>query len=222
MSRIGKKPVPLPKGVTAKVEGQTVGEGAEGRAASCCRPRLGQDGGRRDPVGRARRPNGARAHVGHVAHADAERLMHGVTEGFEQSWRSPASAIAPQVQGKNLQPALGYSHEVNYPIPEGITIAVPKPTEIVDHRHRQAESRAGGRRNPRLPPAGALQGQGREIRRRVHLPQGRQEEVTGGDGDGQIRPRTAQGACVRAVSRRRRPAARGCRCSARRSTSTRR
>ena len=82
------------------------------------------------------------------------------------------------MQGKDLQLALGFSHEVVYETPDGITIACPKPTEIVDLRHRQA-SRSGRwplqirkYRKPR-----ALQGQGRQICRRADCPQRRQEEV---------------------------------------------
>ena len=74
-----------------------------------------------------------------------------------------------------------------------------------------------------LPSARALQGQGREIRRRIHLPQGRQEEVTEHD-DGQVQDATERrkARVRRAVKARRRRPRRGCRCSARRSTSTRR
>ena len=104
--------------------------------------------------------------------------MTGVTKGFEEKLEITGVGYRAAVQGKNLQLALGYSHDVVYPIPEGIAIVTPKPTEIIDHRHRQAEGRPGGRRDPRFPSAGALQGQGREVRRRIHLPQGRQEEVT--------------------------------------------
>ena len=78
-------------------------------------------------------------------------LMTGVTKGFEQKLEITGVGYRAAVQGKNLQLALGYSHDVVYPIPEGITIVTPKPTEIVDHRHRQAEGRPGRRRDPRLP-----------------------------------------------------------------------
>ena len=105
-------------------------------------------------------------------------LITGVTKGFEQKLEITGVGYRAAVQGKNLQLQLGYSHDVVYPIPEGIAIVTPKPTEIVITGIGQAEGRPGGRRDPRLPPAGALQGQGREIRRRIHLPQGRQEEVT--------------------------------------------
>ena len=105
--------------------------------------------------------------------------MTGVTKGFEQKLEITGVGYRAQLQGKNLQIALGYSHDIVYPIPEGITIAVPEADRDRRHRHRPAEGRPGRGRDPRLPPARALQGQGRQVRGRIHLPQGRQEEVMG-------------------------------------------
>ena len=58
-------------------------------------------------------------------------LITGVTKGFERRLEITGVGYRAAVQGKNLQLALGYSHDVVYPIPEGIAIATPKPTEIV-------------------------------------------------------------------------------------------
>ena len=58
-------------------------------------------------------------------------LMAGVTKGFEQKLEITGVGYRAAVQGKNLQLQLGYSHDVVFPIPEGITIATPKPTEIM-------------------------------------------------------------------------------------------
>ncbi len=58
-------------------------------------------------------------------------LVEGVTKGFEKKLEINGVGYRAAVQGKSLNLALGYSHDVNYPIPEGITIATPKPTEIV-------------------------------------------------------------------------------------------
>ena len=58
-------------------------------------------------------------------------LMTGVTKGFEKKLEITGVGYRAAVQGKNLQLALGYSHDVVYPIPEGIAIVTPKPTEIV-------------------------------------------------------------------------------------------
>ena len=110
--------------------------------------------------------------------ANLNNLMTGVTKGFERKLEITGVGYRAAVQGKNLQLALGYSHDVVYPIPEGIAVVTPKPTEIVVSGIDKQEGRAGGGGNPRLSAAGALQGQGREISGRIHLPQGRQEEVT--------------------------------------------
>jgi len=57
--------------------------------------------------------------------------MTGVTKGFERRLEINGVGYRASLQGKNLQVQLGYSHDIVYPIPEGITIAVPKPTEVV-------------------------------------------------------------------------------------------
>ena len=109
--------------------------------------------------------------------------MTGVTKGFEQRLEITGVGYRAAVQGKNLQVALGYSHDIVYPIPEGITIATPKPTEIVvtgiDKQkvgQVAAEIRAFRKPEP-------YKGKGVEIRGRIHPPQGRQEEVREHDGD---------------------------------------
>src|SRR5690606_9525158 len=58
-------------------------------------------------------------------------LMEGVTKGFERKLEINGVGYRAAVQGKALQLQLGYSHEINFPIPTGITIQTPKPTEIV-------------------------------------------------------------------------------------------
>ena len=63
--------------------------------------------------------------------ANLNNIMTGVTTGFERKLEITGVGYRASVQGKNLQLALGYSHDVLYPIPEGIAVATPKPTEIV-------------------------------------------------------------------------------------------
>ncbi len=58
-------------------------------------------------------------------------LIAGVTKGFEERLEITGVGFRAAVQGKQLNLQLGYSHDINYPIPDGITIATPKPTEIV-------------------------------------------------------------------------------------------
>jgi large subunit ribosomal protein L6 len=131
MSRIGKKPVVVPAGVTAKVDGQLVQvKGAKGQLEFRVPDDVAvvQEGNsiKVDPRSNSKR---ARALWG-TSRAQVANLVIGVTTGFEKKLEINGVGYRAAVAGKNLQLALGYSHEVNYPIPEGIAIATPKPTEI--------------------------------------------------------------------------------------------
>jgi large subunit ribosomal protein L6 len=66
-----------------------------------------------------------------TSRTQVSNLVTGVTKGFESKLEITGVGYRAAMQGKNLQLALGFSHDVNYPVPEGITIATPKPTEIV-------------------------------------------------------------------------------------------
>ena len=131
MSRIGKKPVTVPSGVTATVEGQTVKmKGPKGQLQFVVHDdvEVKLDKGAVKVAPRYE-TNRARALYG-TARAQIANLIAGVTKGFEKKLEITGVGYRAAMQGKNLQLALGYSHDVIYPIPEGITIAVPKPTEI--------------------------------------------------------------------------------------------
>jgi len=132
MSRIGKKPVPVPSGVTANVEGQTVKvKGPKGALQLVLHndvaATLEKGAIKIDPRSETKR---ARALWG-TSRTLVANLIAGVTKGFERRLEIAGVGYRAAVQGKNLQIALGYSHDIVYPIPEGITIAAPKPTEIV-------------------------------------------------------------------------------------------
>ncbi|MET0630768.1 MAG: 50S ribosomal protein L6 [Xanthobacteraceae bacterium] len=132
MSRVGKKPVPVPSGVTANVEGQTVKvKGPKGALQLVLHndvvATLEQGAIKVDPRAETKR---ARALWG-TSRTLVANLIAGVTKGFERRLEIAGVGYRAAVQGKNLQIALGYSHDIVYPIPEGITIAAPKPTEIV-------------------------------------------------------------------------------------------
>ena len=132
MSRIGKRGVPIPTGVTADVEGQTVKiKGPKGalQAVLHNEVEVKLDGGavKVDPRNSTKR---ARSLWG-TSRTQVANLVTGVTKGFETRLEINGVGYRAAVQGKNLQIALGYSHDVVYPIPEGIAIATPKPTEIV-------------------------------------------------------------------------------------------
>ena len=132
MSRIGKKPVPIPSGVTANVEGQTVKMKGPKGALALVLPddvvvKMDKSSIKVDPRTETKR---ARAMWG-TSRTLVANLVAGVTKGFEDKLDITGVGYRASVQGKNLQIALGYSHDVIYPIPEGIAIATPKPTEIL-------------------------------------------------------------------------------------------
>jgi large subunit ribosomal protein L6 len=132
MSRVGKKPVGIPAGVNANVDGQTVKvKGPKGAMELVLHGDVAaklEDGVIRvDPRNETNR---ARAMWG-TYRALVANLMTGVTKGFEQRLEITGVGYRASIQGKNLQIALGYSHDIVYPIPDGITIVTPKPTEIV-------------------------------------------------------------------------------------------
>ena len=131
MSRVGKKPVVIPGGVTAKVEGRLVSvKGGKGElkftAPDAVAVKLEGGAVHVTPLGDDKR---SRALWG-TARARVENLVVGVTKGFEKKLEINGVGYKAAVAGKNLQLSLGYSHDVIFPIPSGITITTPKPTEI--------------------------------------------------------------------------------------------
>ncbi len=132
MSRIGKKAVPIPSGVTANVEGQTVKvKGPKGALQLVLHDdvavALEKGTIKVDPRSETKR---ARSLWG-TSRTLVANLVTGVTKGFEQRLEITGVGYRAAVQGKNLQLALGYSHDVVFSIPDGITIATPRPTEVV-------------------------------------------------------------------------------------------
>lgn len=132
MSRIGKKAVALPSGVTASVEGQTVkvkGPKGELKAVLVDEVAAKLDSGaiKVEPRSNSLRH---RAMWG-LSRTMVNNIVVGVTKGYEEKLEITGVGYRAAVQGKNLQLALGYSHDVIFPIPDGIQIVTPKPTEIV-------------------------------------------------------------------------------------------
>jgi large subunit ribosomal protein L6 len=131
MSRIGNKPVTIPSGVSASVEGQTIKvKGPKGQLQFVVHDDVAVKLDNNVVTVTPRvETNRARAQYG-TARAQIANLVAGVTKGFEKKLEITGVGYRAAMQGKNLQLALGYSHDVIFPIPEGIQIAVPKPTEI--------------------------------------------------------------------------------------------
>jgi large subunit ribosomal protein L6 len=131
MSRIGKKPVALPKGVTASVSGKTVKvKGPKGELSVTLveevEAKIDDHGIHvtpREDMERADQMWG-------LSRTLVNNLVHGVTEGFSEKLEIQGVGYRAAVQGKNLQLQLGFSHDVLYPIPAGITITSEKPTML--------------------------------------------------------------------------------------------
>jgi len=131
MSRIGKKPVALPKGVTATVDGKTVKvKGPKGelsvKLVAEVDAAVGPDGITVTPHSEMER---ATAMWG-LSRTLVNNLVKGVTEGFTERLEINGVGYRAAVQGKNLNLQLGFSHDVVYPIPQGISIVTEKPTSI--------------------------------------------------------------------------------------------
>jgi large subunit ribosomal protein L6 len=132
MSRIGKKPVQVPAGITATVDGQKVtAKGPKGElffvANDEISVKLENNAVVVAPISQTKE---ARSKWG-MSRTMIENIFKGVKDGFERKLEINGVGYRASLQGKNLQLALGFSHDVVYEPPQGITIAVPKPTEIV-------------------------------------------------------------------------------------------
>ena len=132
MSRIGKKPVELPSGVTASVSGQTVEiEGPKGarsfHATDDVTIAVEDNGVSVTPRGSSKR---ARQQWG-MSRTMVANLVTGVTSGFKKELEITGVGYRAQMQGNVLKLNLGLSHDVDFPVPEGVTVTAPKPTEII-------------------------------------------------------------------------------------------
>ena len=132
MSRIGKKPIELPKGVSASVSGQTIEvKGPKGTRSFTATDdvTIALDGGTITvtPRGTSKR---ARAQWG-MSRTMVANLATGVSDGFKRELEIQGVGYRAAMQGNVLKLSLGYSHEVNFEVPQGVTITTPKQTEIV-------------------------------------------------------------------------------------------
>lgn len=132
MSRIGKKPIALPSGVTANVDGQTVTvKGPKGELAVTvvneCSVAMGDDGIEVSPRGQDKR---SRSMWG-MSRTLVNNIVVGVSNGFEKKLELNGVGYRAQAQGSKLTLALGYSNDVIYDVPKDVAVATPKPTEIV-------------------------------------------------------------------------------------------
>ena len=132
MSRIGKKPVTVPGGVTAQVNGQEIKvNGPKGELSHVLVEDIIaklENGG--IEIAMREDTKTARAMWG-MSRTMVANLIAGVTEGFTKRLEITGVGYRAALQGQNLQLQLGYSHDVVYPIPAGIQVVCPRPTEII-------------------------------------------------------------------------------------------
>ena len=132
MSRVGKKPVTVPAGVTATVDGQTVKmKGSKGELSFLVPEEVtvAMENGAVQ-VNPRDESTTARAKWG-MSRAQVANLVEGVSKGFEKRLEINGVGYKAAVAGKVLKLSLGYSHDIDYAIPAGVTITTPKPTEVV-------------------------------------------------------------------------------------------
>ncbi len=132
MSRIGKKPIDLPGGVTATVDGQTVQvKGPKGvrsfTATDDVTIALEGNAVQVRARGTSKR---ARQQWG-MSRTQVANLVTGVTTGFKKEMELTGVGYRAAAQGRTLRLSLGYSHDIEFPVPEGVTVTTPKPTDIV-------------------------------------------------------------------------------------------
>ena len=132
MSRVGKKPVPVPSGVTATVDGQMVKvKGSKGELSFVVPEEVSvalENGA--VSVNPRDESKTARSKWG-MSRAQVANLVEGVSKGFEKRLEINGVGYRAAVAGKVLKLSLGYSHDIDYAIPAGVTITTPKPTEVV-------------------------------------------------------------------------------------------
>jgi large subunit ribosomal protein L6 len=131
MSRIGKRPVPLPSGVTASTEGQTLAvKGPKGTLSLQMLDEIsyeiGDGGISVQPANDTKR---ARSFWG-MQRTMVQNLVTGVTEGFTKTLEITGVGYRAAAQGRNLRLQLGYSHDVNIAVPDGLEVKTPDPTTV--------------------------------------------------------------------------------------------
>lgn len=132
MSRIGKKPVELPSGVTATLSGQTIEvKGPKATqsftATDDVTIAIEDNTVTVTPRGKSKR---ARQQWG-MSRTMVANMVRGVTDGFKKELEINGVGYRAQMQGNTLKLSLGYSHDVDFDVPQGVTVTCPKQTEIV-------------------------------------------------------------------------------------------
>ncbi len=131
MSRVGKKPVAVPAGVTAKVDGQSISvKGGKGELSFTAPDDVSVTFAEGKIVVTPRGDSKRSRAMWGMTRSIVNSLMIGVSKGFERKLEITGVGYKAVISGNSVRLSLGYSHDVTFPIPAGIAIAAPKPTEI--------------------------------------------------------------------------------------------
>jgi len=132
MSRVAKKPVPIPSGVDVNISGQDVTvKGGKGTLQFTIHDEVEINKAENELTFAARNDKIAANALAGTTRAVVNNMVVGVSQGFERKLELVGVGYRAQAQGKKLNLTLGFSHPVEYPVPEGITIETPSQTEIV-------------------------------------------------------------------------------------------
>ena len=179
MSRIGRKPVPVPANVKVvgrrlddrgrRPQGQALVHATGARSASATtRPASRSSSPAHDDERTNRALHG-------LTRSLVANMVQGVTTGYTKKLEIVGVGYQAQLKKANtVALQVGYANQVVLEAPPGVSVAVPDPTHVIDQRRRQAGGRPVRRRCPQGPPPRAVQGQGHPLRRRDRPPQGRQ------------------------------------------------
>jgi large subunit ribosomal protein L6 len=132
MSRIGRKPIPVPGGVTVTIEGSNVSvKGPKGELQWQFRPEMKIE--QEDGQVQVTRPSDSKEHraLHGLTRALLANMVEGVTNGYRRTLEIIGVGYRAEKKGDTLVLTVGYSHQVQYPEPEGIALSTPSPTVVV-------------------------------------------------------------------------------------------
>ena len=164
MSRIGRMPVTVPSGVDVTINGrEVVVKGPKGTlSVEVAAPIEVSQADGTITVTRPSDEGEIRALHG-LSRSLIANMVTGVTDGYRKTLEIVGVGYRVQARGKDLEFALGFSHPVPVPAPDGITFRVESPDPVCRRGHRQAAGRRGCREHPQAAQARPLQGQGRAL-----------------------------------------------------------
>jgi large subunit ribosomal protein L6 len=173
MSRIGKKPVPVPKGVTIEIDGKTVRvKGPKGELDRTFRPEVGIEMSEGEiVVTRATDSKRDRAFHG-LTRALLANMVTGVTDGYRKTLEIVGVGYRAEKKGKDLVLTVGFSHQIQYPEPDGIKITTPNQTTVEvagtdKQRVGQAAAEIRGFRPPEPYKGKGIRYKGEQVRRKA-------------------------------------------------------